>query len=178
MRTLQFHVTLVALLVSLFASVCGAIKFVNSQVTVVAGQPYELEWTDAQGSVTINLMSALEGGQTNLRKVLEVVSGYSGDSYSWTPPTDLASGIYTFEISDSSGSINYSLPWSFQALPPSLTTSAKSSSTSATATATTSASASATPKPSSALGNSARLSTGAIVGIAVGASLAILGLLG
>lgn len=178
MKLLQFQVTL-ATLVSLLATVCGAAKFVNDVYLVTAGQPFELKWTDAQGAVTINLMSALEGGQTDLQKVLEVVSGYTGgDTYTWTPPSDLKSGIYSFEITDDSGT-NYSLSWSFQALPSYLTTTG-SSSTSATATAATTSttSPSATSESSSALGKGADLSTSTIVVMAMGASLAILGLLG
>ncbi|KAK7420371.1 hypothetical protein QQX98_002794 [Neonectria punicea] len=93
-------------LLATFAAVTGAVKLTNADYDVVPGEDFTIKWTDAQGPVTIRLKS---GSEKNLKTVGEITSGQSGESFTWTVPSDYNGKQYAFEIEDGSGKINYSV---------------------------------------------------------------------
>ncbi|KAJ3535965.1 hypothetical protein NM208_g6915 [Fusarium decemcellulare] len=92
--------------VALLATLARAVKLTNSDYDVVPGKEFTIKWTEAQGPVTLRLKS---GPQNNLETVEEITSGQSGDSFTWTVPSNFDSSQYALEIEDGSGDINYSV---------------------------------------------------------------------
>ncbi|KAJ0164791.1 hypothetical protein CTA2_173 [Colletotrichum tanaceti] len=97
--------TFTSVLVAGFAALAQAVQLTNSNYNVQAGEPFIITWSDAQGPVTLTLKN---GPSTNLNTVQIIASGQSGDSYTWTPPSTLASDQYAIEITDGTGTPNYS----------------------------------------------------------------------
>lgn len=125
----------IALIVAALAAAANAVQFTNSAINPEPGKPFELTWSDAQGSVTVNLKT---GPSTQLTTVEELVSGSSESSLSITlDPADYPSGTYAFEIIDSTdpNKPNYSEQFAFQGTGAPLTLSGTPSPT-ATPTAT------------------------------------------
>ncbi|KAI3401544.1 hypothetical protein diail_10145 [Diaporthe ilicicola] len=114
------------------AAPAWAIELTNSAYAVQAGQPFTLTWSDSEGPVTVTLKN---GASTDLKTVEVLASGLTTTSYTWNPPASLASGLYAFEVADSSSkSPNYSPQFDFQgsAAAPSATASSSSAATTAT----------------------------------------------
>ncbi|KAL2199904.1 Ser-Thr-rich glycosyl-phosphatidyl-inositol-anchored membrane family-domain-containing protein [Corynascus similis CBS 632.67] len=117
-------------------------KFTNSDFTITEGEPFTLKWTDAEGPVTITLKT---GPEENLQTVTVLTSGETGNEFTWTP-SDLPSGTYAFEITDSTEEPNYSVRFPYTGTASSSTslsstitsteTSSETSSTSASSTST------------------------------------------
>lgn len=99
---------------ALLARVFAGVSFTNPKMEMYAGEPLTLTWEpEAEGHVTIRLMS---GSSENLKVIDTITSTGSDGSFTWTPPKDLDSGIYAFEISDESGDEpNYSAPFTYDA---------------------------------------------------------------
>ncbi|KAG7293066.1 hypothetical protein NEMBOFW57_003112 [Staphylotrichum longicolle] len=138
-------------LLAAFATVAQAVKLTNSDWNVVAGEAFTIRWTDAEGGVSIRLKS---GPANSLQTVQEIASGQSGESLTWTVPTNLDTAQYAIEIEDGSGSINYSVQFSISGDMDSQTTGSPVKPTTTTATApvptpSTRANASLTSTPTS-----------------------------
>ncbi|KAK4239687.1 hypothetical protein C8A03DRAFT_13933 [Achaetomium macrosporum] len=124
------------------ASVFAKPILLNSDYEVQEDVPFTLRWSDAQGAVTITLMTGTD--PEHLKKVTDIVSGVTDSSYTFTP-ADLPSGTYAFRITDESGESNYSPQFEYSGtgtLPSStsLSSSASASSTSASVSSTSSSS--------------------------------------
>ena len=65
---------LITLLVAL-STLTGAVRLTNSDWNMVAGETFTVKWTDAEGAVSIRLMS---GPANNLQTVQEIGSPSSG----------------------------------------------------------------------------------------------------
>lgn len=102
-----------AFIIAALAAAVNAVQFTNNVIDPEPGKPFELSWSGAQGSVTINLKT---GPSTNLRTVKELESGLTGESIIITlDPADYPSGTYAFEIVDSEDpKPNYSEQFTFQ----------------------------------------------------------------
>ncbi|WQF77809.1 hypothetical protein CDEST_02823 [Colletotrichum destructivum] len=94
-----------SVLVAGFAALAQAVQLTNSNYDVQAGEPFTFTWSDAQGPVTLTLKN---GPSNNLNTVQVITSGQSGTSFTWTPPSTLASDQYAIEITDGTGTPNYS----------------------------------------------------------------------
>ncbi|KZL70179.1 extracellular matrix protein [Colletotrichum tofieldiae] len=94
-----------SVLVAGFAALAQAVQLTNSNFDVQAGEPFTITWSDAQGPVTLTLKN---GPSTNLATVQTITSGQTGTSFTWTPSSTLPSDQYAIEISDGSGTPNYS----------------------------------------------------------------------
>ncbi|KPM46001.1 hypothetical protein AK830_g431 [Neonectria ditissima] len=97
---------LFSVLLATLAAVTGAVKLTNADYNVVPGEDFTIKWADAEGPVTIRLKS---GSAKDLKTVGEITSGQSGESFTWTVPSDYSGEQYAFEIEDGSGKINYSV---------------------------------------------------------------------
>ncbi|EKD20996.1 uncharacterized protein L3040_004615 [Drepanopeziza brunnea f. sp. 'multigermtubi'] len=74
---------------------------------VTAGQPLEITWSGATGPVSLTLKN---GPSTDLDDVLDIASGQTGTSYTWTPPSTLPPDTtYAIEIEDSTDTPNYTV---------------------------------------------------------------------
>ncbi|KAK2065811.1 hypothetical protein LY76DRAFT_599902 [Colletotrichum caudatum] len=131
--------TFTSVLVAGFAALAQAVQLTNTNFEVVAGKPFTITWSDAQGPVTLTLKN---GPSSNLATVQSIATGQSGTSFVWTPSTTLPSDQYAIEISDGTGTPNYSEQFSLA------TDVTASASASASATATASSAASTTAAPS------------------------------
>ncbi|CAK7228418.1 hypothetical protein SBRCBS47491_006898 [Sporothrix bragantina] len=120
---------------ALAATVAAVPAFTNSAFDLVPGSTFTLTWGNATGPVTIYLAT---GESTDLKKVQTIDSNDSSGSFTWTVPTDLVTGTYAFEITDSTGT-NYSKQFTLTG-----TGSATSSATTAVSTSVTSTAASST----------------------------------
>ncbi|KAI0518150.1 hypothetical protein F5B22DRAFT_73510 [Xylaria bambusicola] len=100
----------VILAATYFIAVCLAIEFTSTEIDISPGEPFTLSWADANGPVVITLLT---GPSTNIKPVEVIYSG-SGNSYIWTPPNDLPSGLYAFSIEDDEN-LNYSVQWPYEA---------------------------------------------------------------
>lgn len=72
---------------------------------ITVGSPFTIEWTSATGDIDLTL---LNGPATDMKPVSTIASGLSSSSHTWTPSSDLISDMYAIQISDESGTINYS----------------------------------------------------------------------
>jgi len=107
-------------------------KFTNTNFDIVEGEPFELKWMDAQGAVTIELMTGPDKDRLKPAGTLASTTGETG-SFTFTP-SDLGTGSYAFRITDESGDpANYSILWAYEGTAP------VSSSVSSSASVTTSA---------------------------------------
>ncbi|KAI9052734.1 hypothetical protein LZ554_003008 [Drepanopeziza brunnea f. sp. 'monogermtubi'] len=105
---MQYSSTVVAA-ATLFSMVQAVIitNTPQSFVGVTVGQPLEITWSDANGPVTLKLKN---GPSTNLNDVLEIASGQTGTSYTWTPASTLPEDTtYAIEIEDSTDTPNYTV---------------------------------------------------------------------
>ncbi|KAL2270069.1 hypothetical protein VTJ83DRAFT_2253 [Remersonia thermophila] len=113
----------------------------NSEYTIVEGQPFTLTWQNAEGPVTLSIMT---GSSNNLKHVVDIATVPEGEtSYTFTL-NDLPSGTYAIRITDATGEPNYSVMWSYlgTALPSTTETSATSSSTATSSVSSTSSASS------------------------------------
>ncbi|KAJ4295956.1 hypothetical protein N0V88_004658 [Collariella sp. IMI 366227] len=124
------------------AAVIAKPTFLNSHYEVHEGEEFTLKWNNAQGPVTITLLT---GEARNLKKVTDLATDVTGNTYSFTPQ-DLPSGTYAFKITDATNDVNYSPQWEYKGtgVLPSLTsaesTASRSSSTVSSTTSTSSSS--------------------------------------
>jgi hypothetical protein len=91
------------------AAVLAQPKFTNSNFDVEEGEPFTLTWQDAEGPVTITLVT---GPARNLEAVTTITTSGSDGEFTWTPE-DLPSGTYAFEIVDSTNVKNWSLRFDY-----------------------------------------------------------------
>jgi hypothetical protein len=141
-----------ALLISALAVLAKAVQITNTDFTVTENQPYTITWTGSTDPVTIKLKT---GASNDLKDVQTITSSGSGGSFTWTPE-NLPSGTYAFEITDSSGDVNYSSQFSYQGTGTLTATSSTASSTASTASTTESSSSSSETKSTT---SSARLTS-------------------
>lgn len=131
------------------AAVLAKPVLLNSNYQIEEGEPFTLQWSNAQGPVTITLMT---GDPSDLKEVTTITTGATGNSFTFTLE-DLPSGNYAIRISDSSGEPNYSELFPYVGTGTLTTTSgstsATRSSTRTSASSTTSSSASSTSSSSS-----------------------------
>lgn len=113
----------------------------NSDYTIVEGQPFTLTWTNAQGPVTLSIMT---GSSNNLKHVTDIATVPEGESSFTFTLNDLPSGTYAIRITDESGEPNYSVMWSYlgTATPSSTATSATTSSATSSVTSSSTVSSS------------------------------------
>ncbi|CAK7223472.1 hypothetical protein SCUCBS95973_005191 [Sporothrix curviconia] len=138
---------------ALAATATAIPAFTNSAFDLVPGSTFTLTWGNATGPVTIYLAT---GESSDLTKVQTIDSDDESGSFTWTVPTDLVTGTYAFEITDSTGT-NYSKQFTLTgtgsasaSATTAVSTSAASSSTAvSSATSTTAASSSSSPASSS-----------------------------
>ncbi|KXX78159.1 hypothetical protein MMYC01_204277 [Madurella mycetomatis] len=116
------------------AAVLAQPRFLNSEYTIEENVPITLRWGDAVGPVTITLMT---GPEDNLRPVMDITTGETGNSFTWTP-ADIPSGTYALRITDSTEDPNYSPQFVYSGTGefPTSTSSGSVTSTSATASST------------------------------------------
>ncbi|KLU87690.1 hypothetical protein MAPG_06684 [Magnaporthiopsis poae ATCC 64411] len=125
-----------AVIVAALATVASAKpKFTNSNFDVVAGQSFELKWTDAKGPVTIELKTGTP--PNGMKSFSTLATGVSGTSTTVTIPKDVPSGQYAFTVADGPGADDTNWSAAF-----SLTGTGSSSSSSASAASTSSSSSS------------------------------------
>lgn len=117
-----------ALLVSVLAVLTEAVKLINEQYTITEGVPFTIKWDEAVDPVTIKLKNGESG---NLKDVQTITSSGTSGAFTWTPE-NLPSGTYAFEITDSTGDVNYSPQFSYQGTGTLSTTSSTASSTAST----------------------------------------------
>jgi hypothetical protein len=131
------------------ASVLAQAKFTNSNFDVVEGEPFTLTWDNAEGPVTITLVTGPSG---NLKPVTVVTSTGSDGEFTWTPE-GLPSGTYAFEIVDGTSVKNWSKQFEYTGTGTITTTttptSTAKSSTSTEESSTTSSSSETTETESS-----------------------------
>jgi hypothetical protein len=131
------------------AAVLAQPKFTNSNFDVEEGEPFTLTWKDAEGPVTITLVT---GPAKNLEAVTVITTSGSDGEFTWTPE-DLPSGTYAFEIIDSTNVKNWSLRFDYTGTGTITTTetptSTAESSTSTEESSTTSSSTETTETESS-----------------------------
>lgn len=123
----------IAALVAFAAAVLGKPVLTNSQYEITEGEPFTITWSDAQGPVTLTLVS---GPESNLVPVFTITSGETGNSYTWTP-SDIPSGTYAIRIEDSTPEANFGPRFQYQG-------TGELATSSATATSVTSATSSET----------------------------------
>ncbi|KAI3327999.1 hypothetical protein HD806DRAFT_345220 [Xylariaceae sp. AK1471] len=99
------------LTLALLGASSWAVQFTTTEINISPGTPFTLTWEGAGGPVEISLLSGESG---NLETVEVIDSGSTGNSYIWTPPNDLPSGIYAFGISDGDD-MNFSEQWTYKA---------------------------------------------------------------
>jgi len=111
-------------------TVAYAVQFdldTNNPIVMTEGEPLTLNWSDADGAVTINLVT---GSSTDLSTVFTITADRTTDSFTWTPE-GIPSGTYAFEITDESGDVNYTPQYTYQSTGVTATTSAAASTTTA-----------------------------------------------
>ncbi|KAK1476112.1 hypothetical protein CCUS01_05216 [Colletotrichum cuscutae] len=137
-----------SVLVAGFAAMAQAVQLTNTNFNVQAGQAFEITWSDASGPVTLTLKN---GPSTDLKTVSTIATGQSGTSFSWTPSSTLPTDQYAIEISDSTGTPNYSEQFTLTtSVTASASVSSASASASASATVTTTVAASTITSSASA----------------------------
>jgi hypothetical protein len=134
----------VGTLVAFAAAALAKPILTNSNYDIVEDEAFTIKWSNAQGPVTITLKT---GPSTALKTVTTIVADESSTSFTWTP-TDLPSGTYALEITDSSGEPNYSPQFQYVGTG-TLPTSSESSASSTVARTSSSAAASTTESSSS-----------------------------
>ncbi|KAJ0121223.1 hypothetical protein N8I77_004181 [Diaporthe amygdali] len=133
------------------AAPAWAIQLTNSAYAVEAGKPFTLTWSDSEGAVTVTLKN---GASTDLKTVEVLASGVTGSSFTWNPPSTLASDTYAFEVADSSSnSPNYSPQFTYQG------SAAATTGSSASSAATTSSASISTTLSSLTITSSSASST-------------------
>ncbi|CAK7263057.1 hypothetical protein SEPCBS119000_000289 [Sporothrix epigloea] len=134
---------------ALAATAAALPAFTNSAFDLVPGSTFTLTWGNATGPVTIYLAT---GDAEDLTKLKAIDTNDASGSFTWTVPTDLVTGTYAFEITDSTGT-NYSKQFKLTgtgSATPSASTAVSTpvSSTAASSTATSSTAASSTAESS------------------------------
>ncbi|RKU46092.1 hypothetical protein DL546_005161 [Coniochaeta pulveracea] len=129
------------LAVAAAAAVQAKVFFTNVQYVVKPNTPFELGWSNNTGAVTITLKN---GPALALKDYLVIDSADTGKSFTWTPPANLPSDTYAFEIKDSAdpSNPNYSPQWQYFASDDASSTSSGTASASGTSSPTPSASGS------------------------------------
>ncbi|KAK0733517.1 hypothetical protein B0T26DRAFT_669920 [Lasiosphaeria miniovina] len=122
--------------------------FTNNEIVVAEGKPTTLTWDGASAPVTITLMTGPDELSMKPFKVLDTKD--SGTTFTYTP-TDIPSGLYSFQITDGVSEPNYSVKFQY--------TSATVSASSSTSV-TSSASTSSAPTSSSSTTSGSTTSTG------------------
>ncbi|KAK4097070.1 hypothetical protein N658DRAFT_489493 [Parathielavia hyrcaniae] len=141
--------------------VLAAVTFTNIEYYIYAGSPFTVTWTGNRAPVSLALMN---GPDENLKQVLSIVTDYSGQEYTWTPPAKLPADSYIFRLEDG-GSTDYSARFRYPSPPLDITstTVTGSTTTATTASETSSTTTSPTSDPSSSSSSSSEiLSTPAI----------------
>jgi hypothetical protein len=140
------------LAVAAAAAVQAKVFFTNVQYVITPGTPFELGWANNTGPVTITLKN---GPALALKDYLVIDSADTGKSFTWTPPANLPSDTYAFEITDSAdpSNPNYSPQWQYFATDDASSTSG-----------TPSASGTPTPTPSASGSTSTDDSTSTTTG--------------
>ncbi|KAM7214892.1 hypothetical protein V8F06_009718 [Rhypophila decipiens] len=186
----------VLVVIAVLAPLCRAIHFTNPNWDARPGEILHLTWTDQVKWATITLMSGQP--EASVKEGNDVVISYSQElELQWRVPDDKPEGDYFLLIHDLSGNTNYSpvfrlasaaqrtviasVPFATSVAFFTLSTGTLSAATGATATPTDSLSQ---PTGSNNLTQpevpqtSSDLSTGTKAGIAVGATIGIMALLG
>jgi len=117
------------------ATVAYAVQFdldMNNPIVMTEGEPLTLNWSGADGAVTINLVT---GASTDLETVFAITTDRTTDSFTWTPE-GIPSGTYAFEIEDASGDINWTPQYTYQSTGVPATSSADEETSTAAATST------------------------------------------
>ncbi|KAJ2892714.1 hypothetical protein MKZ38_009437 [Zalerion maritima] len=115
------------------AAIANAIQFdFDGSFAPEAGVPITLNWSGAEGPVTITLKNGASG---DLKTVEVITSGQTSGSFTWTPDEDLPTDTYALEITDGTDT-NYTPQFELEGDGVATTASA---STSASATATVTA---------------------------------------
>lgn len=151
----------VAAVLAFAAAALAKPVLLNSNYQLVEDTPFTLKWNNAQGPVTITLMTGAD--KNNLKKVTDLATGVTDNEYTITL-TDLPSGTYAIRITDSTADPNYSPQFQYVGTGtlPSSSSSASSSVTrtsSASATSTTSSSSSSETETESSSTSSSASST-------------------
>ncbi|KAM0332183.1 hypothetical protein ACHAQA_002458 [Verticillium albo-atrum] len=127
--------TSATILAALVAYVQAKAEFTNTLedfAGIIPGEDFTLEWANAEGPVTILLK---EGPSDDLSTVETLISGETGNSFTWSVPTNLPSGQYAFEIDDGD-EVNYSRQFPLQGDGSAVVSSATVTVTSASVTET------------------------------------------
>ncbi|KAG7292497.1 hypothetical protein NEMBOFW57_002532 [Staphylotrichum longicolle] len=126
----------------------------NSNYQIAEDTPFTLKWNNAQGPVTITLMTGAD--KNNLKKVSDLATDVTANEYTITL-TDLPSGTYAIRITDSTSEPNYSPQFQYVGTGtlPSSTSSASSSVTRTSSTSASSTASSSTSHESSSTSSSA-----------------------
>ncbi|KAK4120331.1 hypothetical protein N657DRAFT_674258 [Parathielavia appendiculata] len=93
--------------------VLAAVTFTNTEYYIYAGSPFTVTWTGNRAPITLTLMN---GPDENLQTVLTIVSDYSGQDYTWTPPAELPADSYILRLEDG-GSTDYSARFRYPSPP-------------------------------------------------------------
>lgn len=136
------------------ATVLAKPKLLNSSFDIEEGQPFTFKWDDAQGPVTLTLVT---GQSKDLKPVTTITTGQPGTEYTWTP-TGLPSGTYAIRIDDASGEPNYSIQFVYAGTGEASSTTGATSTVERTSTAT-STTASSTTKESTTTSTSTETKT-------------------
>ncbi|KAK4128615.1 hypothetical protein N657DRAFT_560691 [Parathielavia appendiculata] len=91
------------------AAVLAKPVLLNSNYDIEEGEPFTLKWNNAQGPITITLMT---GDPGNLKVVSDIASGVTGSEYTFTL-SGIPSGNYAIRITDGSGEPNYGKLFSY-----------------------------------------------------------------
>ncbi|KAK4246546.1 hypothetical protein C7999DRAFT_33068 [Corynascus novoguineensis] len=110
----------------LSARALAAVDFVNTEFYIHEREPFTIRWTGNRGPVSLALM---RGPDEDLSRVLDIVTDYAGDEYTWTPPASLRSGSYVIRLQDA-GSTSYSPRFQYPAPPEESTATPSAESTS------------------------------------------------
>ncbi|KAK4043692.1 Ser-Thr-rich glycosyl-phosphatidyl-inositol-anchored membrane family-domain-containing protein [Parachaetomium inaequale] len=112
------------------AAVLAQPVLLNSNYQITEGEPFTLKWGNAQGPVTVTLMT---GDSKNLKEVTDLTTGVTDSEYTFTL-TDLPSGTYAIKITDDSGTPNYSPQFQYQGSATLTSSTSRSASVSRTST--------------------------------------------
>ncbi|KAL2196801.1 hypothetical protein P885DRAFT_60813 [Corynascus similis CBS 632.67] len=123
----------------------AAVDFVNAEFYIHERDPFTIRWTGNRGPVSIALM---RGPDEDLSRVLNIVTDYAGDEYTWTPPASLQPGSYVIRLQDA-GSTSYSPRFQYPAPPEESTATPSAESTSPPSSSSHSPSTTSSPDSSS-----------------------------
>ncbi|KAN0099729.1 hypothetical protein V8E51_013504 [Hyaloscypha variabilis] len=169
------------------AEAASTMHFTDSWDSIVAGQPFDLTWEDNIGAVNITLN---QGTETNCTAVNIIAANIDSTSFTWTPAPAMPDNKFFFTLTDSTGTTAMGAEFVIATDPSSTTTTpttpipASNSSTTTMESATTNSSTTGSSTNSSATSldpedkkaHQEELKRMKI-GLGVGGSLVILGLI-